>query len=110
METLIHFYLSLFGWVAFAPIFIISVAIFVTLRMSKHKWIVHLLTFAAFLFTMPVYIWIGGILDPSTIEGPGPGDGFVVLFYYFNSLLMAIFYAGYAWVNRRRSRVIASST
>jgi len=110
MEALIHFYLSLFVWVAFAPIIIIGAAIFVTLRMSKHKWVIHVLTFAAFLFTMPVYIWIGGILDPSTIEGPGPGDGFVVLLYYFNSLLTAIFYACYAWANRRRSCVVASST
>jgi hypothetical protein len=110
METLIHFYLSLFVWVAFAPIIIMFLAIFVTLKISTHKWIIHALTFAAFLFTMPVYIWIGGILDPSTIEGPGPGDGFVVLLYYFNSLWTAIFYATYAWLTRRRSRVVASST
>jgi hypothetical protein len=110
METLIHFYLSIFLWVAFAPIIIVFSAIFVTLKMSKHKWITHLLTFTALLLTMPVYIWIGGILDPSTIEYQGPGDGFVVLFYYFNSLPAVIIYATYAWLTRRRSRVVASST
>jgi hypothetical protein len=88
-------------WIAFAPTIIVGVAIFVTLRMSKHKWIIHALTFAALLFTMPVYIWIGGISER-------PGNGFVVLFYDLNSLAMAIGYAAYARLTRYRSRAVAS--
>jgi hypothetical protein len=110
MQTLTSFYFSFSGWVPFAPILIVGVAILVTLRMSKHKWIVHALTFAALFLTLPVYIWIGGVLDPTSIENPGPGDGFVVLLYFLALVPMAIGYAIYAWLTRRPSRAAASLT
>jgi hypothetical protein len=109
METLTRFYSSLAAWIGFTPIFIVGVAIFVTIRMSRYKWIVHVLTFSALLLTLPVYIWIRGILDPTTIEYPGPGEGFIVLIYLFYSVPMIVAYATYAWLTRRKSQMVVST-
>ena len=106
MQTLAHFYESLFPWVAFSPIIVVIVAVNVTVRMSKYKWIGHTLTYAALVLTLPIYVFILGIMDPTTIEYPGPGDGFVFLLYLFFLVPAILLYSAYAWVTRRKSRVV----
>jgi hypothetical protein len=97
-----RFYLSLFPWIPFAPIFIMIVAVFVSARMSMHRWAIHIGAFAALFLTLPLYIWTCALLDPTTIEYPGPGDGFVVLLYLFFLVPMTIGYSAYVWLGRRK--------
>jgi hypothetical protein len=85
-----------------APLIIMVAGILITLRMSKRRWVVHLLTFVAMLVALPIYIKVGGILDPSTIEYPGPADGFLVLLYGGLLIPALVVYAGYAWLTRKR--------
>jgi hypothetical protein len=106
MHTLIH--TAAFGWIAFAPFAIVGVAGFVVWRMSRRRWVIHLLTFACLLLALPIYVKGLGILDPSMISYPGPGDGFVVLLYLVNLVPAVIGYSIYALVTCRRSLAVTS--
>ncbi|HEY2529597.1 MAG TPA: hypothetical protein VGJ20_16895 [Xanthobacteraceae bacterium] len=74
MQTLAHYYFALFGCVAIAPLVIMMAGIFTTLRMSRQKWMVHLISYCAMVFAVPAAIGIGDSLDPTTDEYPGPGE------------------------------------
>jgi hypothetical protein len=102
-------FFALSSWVLFAPIFIAIVAGVVTIQMLRYKWIVHTLAFAAFFFTFPVYHFIEGILDPTIIEYPGPGEGFGLLFYVINLVPTLIIYSVFAWFTRSKSSDALSS-
>jgi hypothetical protein len=105
MNALTYYYFSLGSLIIiFAPLIIMIAAIAATLHMSKRRWVVHLLTFAAMLVALPIYFRIGGILDPTTIDYPGPGEGFLVLLYGFFLVPAVLLYAAYAWVTRKRRR------
>ncbi len=105
MAAFTRIYLSLFPCVAFAPLVIVIASALITLRISAYRWIAHVLTFVALLVTLPLCVWLQGRLAPSTIEYPGPGDGFVLLLYLFFLVPAVLFYAGYAWFTRRKPRV-----
>jgi hypothetical protein len=102
MAAFTRTYLSLFPWLAFAPVVIATAAILMTLRISRHRWIAHVIAFVALLTALPAYLWIQGILDPTTIDYPGPGDGLVVLLYLFCLVPAILAYSGYAWLTRRK--------
>ena len=109
MNTLRYFYFSLGDLIVMvAPLIIAVAAILITLHMSKRRWVVHLLTFAAMFVALPIYIKVGEILDPTTIEYPGPGDGFIVLFYWFFLISALFLYVPYAWITRKRERPVAT--
>jgi hypothetical protein len=103
MDAVRRFYFDLGPWIALAPIVILIAGVGGTLRMSRHRWLGHVVTAAGMLLTLPAYVWIGGVLDPTTIDYPGPGDGFLVLLYGFFLMLALSLYAAYAWVTRRRA-------
>ncbi|HUI97649.1 MAG TPA: hypothetical protein VLX44_17975 [Xanthobacteraceae bacterium] len=104
MATVTRFYSALFPWVGFAPIVIVLTAILTTLRVSRHRWIAHVLTVITLLVALPLCIWIQGILDPTTIAYPGPGDGFVLFLYLYCLGPAVLIYSGYAWLSRRKAR------
>jgi len=104
MAAVARFHLALFPWVGFAPIVIVLTAILTTLRVARHRWIAHGLTFIALLVTLPLSIWIQVILDPTTIAYPGPGDGFVLFLYLYCLGPAVLIYSGYAWLTRRKAR------
>lgn len=57
------------------------------------------------LVALPAFIYLNGIVDPTTVERPGPGDGFVVLLYFLVMVLAGLGYSILAWVlflQRRR--------
>jgi hypothetical protein len=89
------------------PIIVIAGA-FATMRMSKRKWVVHLVVFTALFFSFPLYIWIESKLDPTSIEYPGPGDGLAFLFYLFLLLPSALVYSVYAWFSRTKCKTVGS--
>jgi hypothetical protein len=110
MQKLAYFYFALSSWLPLAPIVIVIVAVNVAGRMSKYKWLAHVATYAVLLFIYPIYIRIGGILDPTTIEYPGPGDGFGALLYLFFLVPSLLLYSACAWVSRRgKSQTVGSA-
>ncbi len=109
MDALRRFYFSLGAWIPFAPLAILIAAIPITVRMSRHRWLGHVLALAAMLLALPAYFLIAGILDPTMIAYPGPGDGFVVLLYGFFLVPAFLLYAAYAWVTRKRELAVSSS-
>lgn len=109
MQTPAHYYFALLGCVVMAPLVMMMAGIFKTLRMSRHKWMVHVITFCAMVFALPAAIWIGGVLDPTTIEYPGPGEGFAALAYVFCLMPCALLYSVYAWCTRTKSHAGASA-
>lgn len=50
----------------------------------------HSLVIAAMLFVLPAFIFFQGVIDPTTIDGPGPGDGGIVLLYLAMLLHLAM--------------------
>ncbi len=93
----------LLAW-PFAPLLIVPAAIVMTARISRVRWMAHVLTLVALLVAGPVCIWLQGILDPTTIKYPGPGEGLGVLLYLFNLVPATLIYSGYAWLTRRTTR------
>src|SRR6185295_12761385 len=109
MDALTKFYLALFLWMPLSPILILAVAVVVTLRMRRWKWIVHILAVVAMLLSMPLYLIGGGILDPTTIEYPGPGDGIAVLLWLVFLVGSMLGYAIYVFVPWKGVKAVNSS-
>ncbi|HEY1544422.1 MAG TPA: hypothetical protein VGG01_18650 [Xanthobacteraceae bacterium] len=106
MTAFTRIYLSLYPWIGFAPLLITFPVILATLRLARHRWVVHTLTFIALLATFPLYVWIQGILDPTTTQYTTPADGFVLVLYVFCLVPSLIVYSAYAWFTRRRAQTV----
>jgi hypothetical protein len=78
-----------------SPVFIGAIGIVVTQLMKRHKWPIHILACTAMIASMPLYQHISGILDPTLIEGPGPGDHLVVGMWVDVLVVSLILYAAY---------------
>ena len=76
---MIKSYHTLLVFLPLVPIVIALLAGMISLRLSRRRWIVHTIGFAAMAFALPIYLRIQALLDPTTILYPGPGDGSVVL-------------------------------
>jgi hypothetical protein len=92
---------AMFGLIWLAPILLAVLGRVVSTRLSSRRWIVHSLVFAAMLFALPALIYFRGLIDPTTIEGPGPGDGGIVLLYLAMLVLSALIYGVIAWTSYR---------
>jgi hypothetical protein len=101
---------SLLPWVIFSPLLVVVLACSVTQFMKKGRWIVHILAFAAMILPMPIYLHVQFVLDPTSIEYPGPGDAIGFFLWLFLMVLSIIVYAAYAWLiwwmrrDRRQAR------
>jgi hypothetical protein len=98
------FFFSLFILLPFAPPVLAVIGGGISLRLSRCRWIVHTITLVAMILALPVYIYLEGVVDPTTVEYPGPGDGFVVLFYLASLLLTAIGYLPFCFFTRAAVR------
>jgi hypothetical protein len=78
------------------PVLIVVTSAMATRRMSGYRWVVHVLTFVGVFLTLPVFIWLGAVLDPTSLELPGPMDGFVYLVCLLVAIASIIGYAVYA--------------
>jgi hypothetical protein len=76
-----RFYQSLFVFLPFAPPVLAVLGGIISLRLSRRRWIVHTITFVAMLLALPIYIHFLGVLEPASVQYPGPGDAFVALLY-----------------------------
>jgi hypothetical protein len=99
---MIRFYQGLFGFLPFAPPILAVLGGITSLQLPRRRWIVHTITFVAMVLALPVYIHFLGVLEPTSIQYPGPGDGFVVLLYLVILLLTALVYSVFSFFTRAR--------
>jgi hypothetical protein len=97
---MVRLYLSLFVFLPFAPLVLAVFGGMISLRLSRRRWIVHTMTFVAMILALPIYVYFQGVLDPTTILYPGPGDGFVALFYPVILLPTALVYSVFSFFTR----------
>lgn len=88
----------------FAPVWIATLGIVIQMRMSRRRWIVHIAVLVAMLFAPISAVYLQGIVDPTTIQNPGPGDGLAILLYLPEMTLSFLIYAAVATASRRTSR------
>jgi hypothetical protein len=95
---------TLFGLIWLVPVLLAVFGCALSLRLSRRRWIVHILVLSAVLFALPAFIYLQGISDPTTILGPGPGDGWIVLFYLTMLVPSSVVYAIFAWASYRERK------
>lgn len=98
MNYTLSLFLSL--WVLVSPLVIVVTAVRILRRIYRHRWAVHILTFIAMLSPMPAYILVMAIVDPTTIEHPGGGEGFLILLHLPLMIGAMICYMIYACQNQ----------
>lgn len=99
MTKLFNFLLGLI-WIA--PVFFAALGVVLSSRLSNGRWIIHCFVFATMPLVLPAAIYFQGIIDPTTVEYPGPGEGFLVLVYLMMMTASAFYYAAFAWVTYRK--------
>jgi len=100
MNSVARFYFSFAPWaLPLWPMLVVAAGVRVTRRMSKYRWAVHLLVLVAILSAPLAFVSIGAILDPTWLELPGPGDGFLLLIYLVIAAPAIFAYASYAFVH-----------
>lgn len=85
-------YLDLFSFLPLAPPVLAALGTLVYLRLPQHRWVVHAVTSLAMVFAFPCYVYFLGVLDPSSIQYPGPGDAFIWMAYLVVLLPTALVY------------------
>lgn len=55
------------------------------------------------LLALPLYLQFEFLLDPTTIQYPGPGDGFIVLLYLLILVPTIVGYSVFCYVSRCRN-------
>jgi hypothetical protein len=98
MDKLLSMSLSLI-WLA--PIWLAVLGATISLRLSQRRWILHVSVLAMMLLAPFAAIYLQGIIDPTTIQNPGPGDGFVLLLYLPELVLSAVVYLICIFATRR---------
>lgn len=69
----------------FPPLVAVCGAI-LALRLHWTKWLVHFVVFSAVLVAPFFWVYIESIVDPTTVQMPGPGEGPALLGYLFTAV------------------------
>jgi hypothetical protein len=100
---MVRLYISLFDLLPFAPPVLAVLGGITSLQLSRQRWIVHTITLVTMVLTLPIYIHFLGVLEPSSIQYPGPGDAFVAMLYVVILLPTALVYSVFSFFTRTRS-------
>ena len=90
----LHAFLWPLSWLI--PIILCGLGIRLARRLSRGRWLLHIAVVLVMLATLPLPIYLQALADPTTIEHPGPGDGFAFLLHIVvltSSLLVYLFAA-----------------
>ena len=114
MQRLFHTYIVATFFLPLAPLIIASVAGFVSSRVAKQKWLVHLAAFLMIVFTPYAWLRIGSLIDRTFLDdhtnaGEAFGLGMLLLFYLFTAVITMICYALFAWSTRSRPKIAAAA-
>jgi hypothetical protein len=88
--------------VPFAPPVLAILGGIASLQLTRRRWIVHTITLVAMILALPIYIYFLGVLEPTSIQYPGPGDGFVALLYLVILLPTTLVYSVFSFFTRTR--------
>lgn len=98
-------FLNLWPWTWLLPIVLCGSAISLARRLSRGRWLLHFAVVLLMLAMLPLPIYLQGLADPTTIEHPGPGDGFAFLLYIMALISSLVAYLLAAWVIRSNNRM-----
>jgi hypothetical protein len=70
--------------IIFPPLVAVCGAL-LALRLRWTKWLVHFVVIATIPAAPLFAVFIEGVLDPTTVEYPGPGEGLLLLVYLFTA-------------------------
>jgi hypothetical protein len=117
LQPVARLFAILWGWIWIIPIFVSIVGGVLALRAQRRRWIIHMCVFGCMLSALPAFIFLNGIIDPTTVEGPGPGDAFVALFYLLVMVLVGLGYSIFAgvlfwkrWPDTRKKTPLSKAT
>jgi hypothetical protein len=68
------------------PLLVAVCGALLTHRLHRTKLLVHILVIAAILVAPLLAVYVEGILDPTTVEYPGPGEGLFLFVYLFTAV------------------------
>jgi hypothetical protein len=91
----------------FAPVWTATLGTVIHMRMSRRRWIVHVAVLVVMPLAPLLALYLQGIVDPTTIQNPGPGDGFALLLYVPEMVLSFLIYAVVAVVIRMGNRQVS---
>jgi hypothetical protein len=100
--TIKELLLAQYFWLPLAPVVISACGIAIAACMSRLRWLIHLLSVIAMLLLPSLSIHLREIADPTLIDGPGPGDGLILLLYLGVLAICLIAYGLAAAVIRAR--------
>jgi hypothetical protein len=90
----------------FAPVWFATLGTVIHMRMSRRRWIVHIAVLVVMLFAPISAVYLQGIVDPTTIQNPGPGDGLALLLYLPEMVLSFLIYGVIAIAISRTNRPV----
>ena len=92
------FYLAQYYWLPLAPVVIAVCGIVLAIFLSRRRWLVHIGSVALMLMAPAISIYLREAADPTLIEGPGPGDGLILVAYILVMVLCLFVYTLAAWM------------
>src|SRR5690348_10852143 len=95
--------ITLFTILLIFPALVAVCGAVLALRLRRTKWLVHLVVIAAVLVAPFFAVYVEGLLDPTTLQYPGPGDGLALLFYLFNAVPSLLGYLAFVIVDAVRA-------
>lgn len=98
-------YSFLWPWTWLWPIVVCGLAAPLARRLTRGRWPLHVTVVLLMLAGIPSSIYLQGLADPTTIDGPGPGDGFVVLVHVFTLIVSLVLYLLAAWLIRSNKQL-----
>lgn len=100
-----HFFLTIFGWIWLAPIFVTIVGEVSALQALSRRWIIHLCVFGCLLAALPAYISLWSTIDPNAASEPT--NAFTALLYLILMVGFGLAYSIFALVLFYKRRRIA---
>ncbi len=82
----------------FPPLIAVCGAL-LALRLHWTKWLVHFVVIAAVLVAPFFSVYIENIVDPTTVEYPGPGEGLLLFAYPFTAVPSPLGYLVFVILN-----------
>jgi hypothetical protein len=78
--------ITLFTTLIIFPLLVAVCGALLALRLHWTKWLVHFVVIDAILVAPLFAVYIEGILDPTTVDYPGPGEGLLLFLYLFTAV------------------------
>jgi hypothetical protein len=98
-----------FLMLVFFPPLVAVCGAFLAFRLHWTRWLVHFVVITSVPVAPIFFVFIEGIVDPTTVDYPGPGEGLALLFYLLTAIPSLLGYLAFVvmdvvrTIQRRRS-------